>query len=222
MTAHKNIANKILAIKNRWIDCVNHKLAMHEIDREQLHILMVVYKDLQVLELYGSHRDADTFKKISTFELTKRSGRLGPKRQEGDKQVPEGFYEIDVFNPDSKYHLSLRLNYPNAFDQSHQYTGSSIYIHGGNESVGCIPVGDTAMEEIYIFASLAKDNGQINIPVYSFPFPMSTEYLSKYSGNPYQEIIPFWKNLQEGYQQFMDTKKKLSIQYLDGKYHFHH
>ena len=97
----------------------------------------------------------------------------GAKRIQGDYQVPEGFYYINEFNPHSNYHLALGLNYPNASDKilsDSLRPGNGIYIHGSCVSVGCIPVTDQDIEEIYIIASAAKASGEDFIPVHIFPF----------------------------------------------------
>src|SRR6185436_20905744 len=98
-----------------------------------------------------------------TYKVCQQSGTTGPKRVEGDYQVPEGFYYINEFNPNSNYHLSLGLNYPNASDRllsDSLRPGGNIYIHGNCVSTGCIPVNDEQIEEIYIITSSAKAQGQ--------------------------------------------------------------
>jgi murein L,D-transpeptidase YafK len=101
-----------------------------------------------------------------------QSGAMGPKRMEGDYQVPEGFYYINEFNPNSLYHLSLGLNYPNASDRilsDSSRPGNNIYIHGNCVSTGCIPISDVPIEELYYIASNVKAQGQDFIPVHVFP-----------------------------------------------------
>jgi murein L,D-transpeptidase YafK len=101
-----------------------------------------------------------------------QSGTTGPKRSEGDYQVPEGFYYINEFNPNSKYHLSLGLNYPNASDKilsDSVRPGGAIYIHGSCVSTGCIAISDIPIEELYIIATNVRTKGQDFIPVHVFP-----------------------------------------------------
>ena len=97
---------------------------------------------------------------------------IGPKLREGDKQVPEGFYRIELLNPNSRYHLSLRVNYPNAVDieragrdgRDLSMLGGDIMIHGGAESVGCIAIGDPGIEELFIMvARTGLDNVRLII-----------------------------------------------------------
>jgi murein L,D-transpeptidase YafK len=145
-----------------------------------------------------------------------QSGTMGPKRMEGDYQVPEGFYHINEFNPNSNYHLSLGLNYPNASDRMLSDSvrpGSAIYIHGNCVSTGCIAISDLPIEEVYILASLAKSNGQEFIPVHVFPVrynvKKSMDYLSEAIRlNP--ALQAFNSNIREVFDYF-ETKKELPI-----------
>jgi len=109
---------------------------------------------------------------VVDYPFTAFSGILGPKFKEGDQQIPEGIYGISYLNPNSKYHLSMRVNYPNAFDkkmaQKEKRTnlGGDIMIHGSNKTVGCIPIGDDKIEELYF---LAEKVGIANIKVILAP-----------------------------------------------------
>ncbi len=120
-------------------------------------VMLVAFKDSRTLTLHaGTGQDA--LKTITTYPVLGQSGELGPKLREGDRQVPEGLYRIEGVNPNSNYHVSLRLNYPNNFDlqkaaaEGRLDAGSDIYIHGGSASVGCLAIGDTAIEELFILA----------------------------------------------------------------------
>jgi len=118
---------------------------------EQLNLIAL--KDAKVLELWAHHGGQN--KLIKTYPIKAASGKLGPKLREGDKQVPEGIYQIIGLNPNSAYHLSMKLNYPNAFDLSHAQAegrtepGSNIFIHGKAVSIGCLAMGDQAIEELF-------------------------------------------------------------------------
>ena len=95
---------------------------------------------------------------LNSYMFTGFSGHLGPKIEEGDRQIPEGIYKITYLNPKSKYHLSLRVNYPNAFDrkiakqEKRTGLGGDIMIHGKNVTIGCVPIGDESIEELYLLA----------------------------------------------------------------------
>jgi murein L,D-transpeptidase YafK len=138
---------------------------------------------------------------------------MGPKRMQGDFQVPEGFYYITEFNPRSAYHLALGLNYPNASDKilsDSLRPGNGIYIHGSCVSVGCIPVTDSDIEEIYLIASSAKASGQDFIPVHIFPVrynrKKSFEYFDNYTKNKHS-LERFELQLKEAYDKFEATKE---------------
>lgn len=138
------------------------------------------------LEVWVKNAVKEPFKLFKTYKVCALAGTLGPKRMEGDYQVPEGFYYINEFNPRSTYHLSLGLNYPNASDKilsDSLRPGGDIYIHGSCVTVGCIPMTDQQIEEIYILSAHARESGQDFIPVHIFPIrysnKRSVDYLAK-------------------------------------------
>lgn len=137
------------------------------------------------LEVWVKNELSEPFKLFKKYRVCALAGTLGPKRIEGDYQVPEGFYYINEFNPRSSYHLSLGLNYPNESDKMLSdaiMPGGGIFIHGSCVTVGCIPLTDDKIEEVYIVAAHAKDEGQEFIPVHIFPVrydvPRSVEYFN--------------------------------------------
>ena len=123
------------------------------------------FKSEKILELYVQ----DSMKQYILFHsypICAASGALGAKRREGDKQVPEGVYHINRFNPKSDYHLSLGLDYPNPSDLRFcdaTKPGGDIFIHGGCASIGCLAMTDDAIKELYLLAQAAKEKGQIDI-----------------------------------------------------------
>ncbi len=124
------------------------------------------------LEVWVKNEINEAFKLFKTYKVCALAGTLGPKRLEGDYQVPEGFYYINEFNPRSQYYLSLGLNYPNLSDRilsDSLRPGGAIYIHGSCVTVGCIPLTDKQIDEVYILAAHAKSQGQDYIPVHIFP-----------------------------------------------------
>lgn len=165
------------------------------------------------LEIWVKSYEKEKYKLFKTYKVCLLSGAMGPKRMQGDFQVPEGFYYITEFNPHSAYHLALGLNYPNASDKilsDSMRPGDGIYIHGSCVSVGCIPVTDSDIEEIYLIASSAKMNGQDFIPVHIFPVrynrKKSYEYFTNYtSNNP--SLARFEMQLKTAYDQFESTKE---------------
>ncbi len=193
---------------------IKNTLKNNNIKLEELNILITAYKDEDILEIYAKNKSDNIYKKIAVYNISAKSGILGPKRMEGDLQVPEGFYYIDRFNPASSYYLSLGINYPNESDKKKsnaQRLGGDIFIHGANVTIGCMPMTDDKIKEIYLYAVYAKDNGQNKIPVYIFPFKMNEENFNYHAKNYNKAIINFWKNIKEGYDIFQNTKKELNI-----------
>jgi murein L,D-transpeptidase YafK len=138
------------------------------------------------MEVWVKNDIKDPFQLFKTYKICALAGTLGPKRMTGDFQVPEGFYYINEFNPKSNYYLSLGLNYPNVSDRilsDSLQPGGDIYIHGSCVTVGCIPITDGQIDELYILAAHAKDAGQDFIPVHIFPIrynvKRSSDYLNK-------------------------------------------
>jgi murein L,D-transpeptidase YafK len=134
-------------------------------------IILVCIKHEKKLEVWACGSDGK-FKLTRTYPILAASGRLGPKLKEGDYQVPEGLYRIESLNPNSKFHLSLKLNYPNDFDlacakrDGRRNLGGDIMIHGSNVSIGCLAMGDEAAEDLFV---LAAQTGLDNICVILSP-----------------------------------------------------
>jgi murein L,D-transpeptidase YafK len=118
------------------------------------------------------------YRHVRSYPILAASGTLGPKLREGDRQVPEGFYRIESLNPNSRFHLSLRLDYPNAEDlaqaakDGRSDPGGDIMIHGGSASIGCLAIGDPAIEELFV---LAADAGIASAEVLIVPVDLRTE-----------------------------------------------
>jgi murein L,D-transpeptidase YafK len=185
------------------------------------------FKWNKVLELWAFSNDSNKYIMIKSLPICETIGDLGPKRKQGDLQIPEGFYTIENFNPQSKYHLSLKLSYPNKSDSIlgvQGELGGDIYIHGGCETIGCLPMTDTLIESIYLINLYSKYVGLDKIPIHIFPTKLSLNNFNKmkkdyFSGR--QDILDFWTNLKEGYDYF-DKKRLLpTIEVNDeGKYIF--
>ena len=127
-------------------------------------LVLAGFKQEKVLELYASDASG-SLRFIRSYLVLAASGQLGPKLAEGDRQVPEGLYRIESLNPNSRFHLSLRVNYPNAFDlaraeeEGRRGLGGDIMIHGADVSVGCLAIGDPAIEELFVLvAEVGRDN----------------------------------------------------------------
>lgn len=180
------------------------------------------FKFDRMLELWVKNKNTDSFTLFKTYNVCMQSGQIGPKRSEGDNQVPEGFYYINEFNPRSTYHLALGLNYPNASDKvlsNPKKPGGDIYIHGNCVSTGCIAIQDYPIEEVYMLASLAKTNGQDFVPVHIYPvnygIKKSLEYLTE-SIKGRQAVSKSILSIKAAYDYF-EKKKKLPVIMVDKK-----
>lgn len=117
-------------------------------------LAFIAFKEEQRLEVWASGQRQWVL--VSTYVIKGISGKAGPKLREGDRQVPEGLYKLEGLNPNSSFHLSMKINYPNAFDLKHAAVdgrttlGGDIFIHGGTSSVGCLAMGDDAIEELFV------------------------------------------------------------------------
>ena len=171
------------------------------------------------LELWARPADNAPFRLVHTYPILCASGHLGPKRREGDGQVPEGFYLVDRFNPRSLFHLSLGLNYPNAADRllttDPAHPGSDVFIHGAAASAGCLAMGDAAAEEIYLAAWDARAPDGHGPTVHLFPCRMDeanwrTLLAPTCAGRP--ELQALWLALRAGYTRFDQTHQLPTLQ----------
>lgn len=185
-------------------------------------LYFAAYKSEGILEIWAKNKQDSQYKLFKTYSFCKHSGTLGPKVQEGDYQTPEGIYYINVFNPSSNFLLSLGLNYPNDVDlarSGNKKPGNDIYIHGNCVTVGCIPITDEKIKEVYVLAVEAKNSGQEQIPVHVFPFKMTKANLDKYVVQ-FPQHKAFWSSIQPAYQYFEKHKSLPQYTEKDGKYMF--
>ncbi len=187
-------------------------------------VFLRVFKRERVLELWARGAGQDTFSLLKKYEICALAGALGPKRQQGDMQTPEGFYYIDDFNPRSGYHLSLHINYPNRADVIQGKSGNlggDIFIHGGCKTEGCMAVTDEHIKEIYWIAVEARDNGQRRIPVHIFPTRLTDNNLAQLANvfESQPDMVSFWTNLKPGYDYFTKNKRLPEVIVADnGRY----
>jgi len=155
-------------------------------------VIFVGLKHEKILEVWACGKE-NRFSLIRTYPILAASGRLGPKLKEGDRQVPEGLYRIESLNPNSIFHLSLRINYPNEFDrqqaerENRTNLGGDIMIHGSNASIGCLAMGDEAAEDLFILAAVT---GIDNISVILSPVDFRKNVFPKVT-----YPSPEWKDL---------------------------
>ena len=187
-------------------------------------IYLRVIKRERVIEIWARPDLDAPFAALTELPICHFSGLPGPKRREGDRQHPEGFYTIDRFNPRSSYHLSLRISYPNDSDEILGFSddlGGDIYIHGGCGSTGCLAITDDGAELLYVLAVLARDNGQQAIPIHTFPIAFTEENLDWLRGvTQDRELWQFWGDLQAAYE-FFETHRQVPHVTVDaqGRYH---
>ncbi|TGE23156.1 hypothetical protein E5K02_21485 [Hymenobacter metallicola] len=166
-----------------------------------MEVFFRVFKIGRRLEVWARNQGEATFQLLRTYPLAATSGTLGPKRNEGDNQVPEGFYHIDRFNPISTYYMSLGLDYPNASDRAlgGVNPGSHIFVHGSNVTVGCLPITDDCIQEVYLLALEARCAGQQDMQIHIFPFELTPPNMERYQTSRHYS---FWQSLQPGFAYF--------------------
>jgi hypothetical protein len=143
------------------------------VDYPPQRIQLIAFKQNRRLELWAYQENRWHY--VHDYAVFAASGEMGPKLREGDKQVPEGFYRIVDLNPNSHFHLSLKLNYPNAFDwmqatrEGRTKPGSNIFIHGSAWSSGCLAIGNRYVEELfYLVAKVGLEHAGVLIAPYDF------------------------------------------------------
>ncbi len=210
---YRKASFKTADIFNKKEDTLKNEFVKKGLQWPAKYVYIRSFKYDALLEVWVKNDFKDQYKLFKSYKVCMQSGTMGPKRLQGDYQVPEGFYYINEFNPNSLYHLSLGLNYPNASDRilsDSLRPGGEIYIHGSCVSVGCIPVTDAQIEELYIITSYAKANGQDFIPVHVFPVKYnvkkSLEYLSTTAKKNYA-IHQFALQLREAFDKFEEKKQ---------------
>jgi murein L,D-transpeptidase YafK len=205
-------------------EVIKNQLLAKGLKLDGLQIYLRVFKFEKELELWGRNSNIEKFKKIKTVEVCATSGKLGPKRKQGDLQIPEGFYHIDRFNPVSNFYLSLGINYPNKSDRIlgvKSRLGGDIFIHGDCVTIGCVPITDNLIKELYVYCVEAKNQGQKSIPVTIFPAKLSADKYAVLKENAQNEgdKLNLWKSLKKGYDLFDKNRKLPSIQFLpSGQY----
>lgn len=172
-------------------------------------LLVRAFKHEGELEVWAGASASAPLTLVKTYPICARSGRLGPKRRQGDLQVPEGVYKIDRFNAWSSYHLSLGVDYPNASDRAlgERPLGGDIFIHGDCVTIGCIPIEDEPIEELYLMALDARLAGGRAV-VHIFPRRLSEAGLAALlrEERPGLELRRFWEDLAPIYRAFEDKK----------------
>ncbi len=206
---------------------LQQKFAARNLPYPPTEVYFRAFKKEGILEIWVKGWDG-RFKKFDDYTSCASSGDLGPKRRQGDEQVPEGFYYINRFNPQSNYYLSLGIDYPNQSDRiksTYSRLGGSIYIHGSCKTIGCIPLTNEKIKEVYLLAVKAKNSGQGKIPIHIFPFKFNNVLYAqkeKQKRSYDYPLLSFWENLRQGYDYFENNKvvPRVAVN-SDGSYAFY-
>jgi len=232
----KTLAFKATQLKNarvkdaydtKWEPLQKDMKAM-KINPDEFDIYMRAFKTERIVEVWLKNKGEPRYKLFKTYDICASSGSLGPKRTEGDGQVPEGFYRIDLFNPKSDYYLSMRINYPNSSDiilREGTSPGSAIMIHGDCVTIGCLPMTDDKIKELYVLCLEARNrNNPIYIDIY--PVKFTEENITMLEKNYSKSKLGFWRTLKPIYDYFetnhwlprvsVDPKGKYFIEVAEG------
>lgn len=157
------------------------------------------------------------FERFAAYPICRWSGTLGPKLKTGDAQAPEGFYTVDAsqLNPQSRWHRSFNLGFPNAFDRAHGRTGAFLMVHGGCGSIGCYAMTNAVIDEIWQLVESALRRGQKRFQVQVLPFRLSEAELAAHADHP---SAAFWRDLKPGYDLFESERIPPRIKVCQGRY----
>jgi murein L,D-transpeptidase YafK len=181
-------------------------------------ILVRVFKEESELEVWKQDTTG-LYQLLRVYPICRWSGELGPKKVEGDRQAPEGFYSITagLMNPNSNYYLAINMGFPNAYDKANGYSGGFLMIHGDCSSRGCYAMTDEQIGEIYSLARESFLGGQKQFQIQAYPFRMTPANLARHRTNP---NMPFWKMLKEGSDHFEVTHVEPKVDVCDRHYVF--
>lgn len=166
------------------------------------------FKEDRVLQVWGAMGVSSKFRLLKSYRIAAAAGTVGPKRKQGDHQVPEGFYTIDRFHPGSSYLLALGVSYPNQSDRilgAGDALGGDIFLHGDAVSDGCLAMTDDQIMEIYLWAWNARQAGQSAIRIDIFPFKMSGPR-HREAVQHFPENAGLWRALKRADQVFEQTR----------------
>jgi len=190
------------AYQKNW-PALEAELKAKGLDANNFDLYLRAFKQEGVLEVFVKNTAHKQFQLFKTIPICAKSGQLGPKRKQGDGQVPEGFYEITAFNPGSSYHLSLKVGYPNKSDliKSNGDPGGDIMIHGSCVTIGCIPLENDPVEMLYVLCVEARNRGR-SIYTHIFPYRFSENKRIVIEKNYDAETIRFWSTLEKACNYF--------------------
>ena len=181
-------------------------------------VLIRSFKKESELEVWKKGRSG-RYELLKTYPICRWSGQLGPKKREGDRQAPEGFYHITPaqMNPNSSFYLSFNMGYPNAYDRQFGRTGAHLMVHGACSSSGCYSMSDDQIAEIYALVREAHNGGQRAVQMQALPFRMTPENMARHR---YDQNIAFWRNLKEGVDKFEVARLEPRVSVCAQRYSF--
>ncbi|MBB3963279.1 L,D-transpeptidase family protein [Rhizobium metallidurans] len=182
----------------------------------QAPVLVRLFKEESELEVWKQDASG-RYALLKTYPICRWSGKLGPKKNDGDRQAPEGFYSVTkgMLNPQSQYYLSFNLGYPNRLEAALGYTGTALMVHGACSSSGCYAMTDQGVGEIYALVKASLEAGQNAFQVQAFPFRMTAQNMASHREDPNFE---FWRTMKAGYDSFEATRTQPKISTCGGKY----
>ena len=181
-------------------------------------ILVRIFKEEAELEVWKKDSTGN-FALLKTYPICRWSGELGPKVKEGDRQAPEGFYQITpgLMNPNSNYYLAFNLGFPNAYDRANDRTGAFLMVHGDCSSRGCYAMTDEQMGEIFALGRDSFQGGQKSFQVQAYPFRMTALNMARHRNSPH---MAFWRMLKLGYDHFEVTRQEPKVDVCEKHYVF--
>jgi murein L,D-transpeptidase YafK len=181
-------------------------------------ILVRIFKEEAELEIWKQD-GVGRFALLKTYPICRWSGELGPKIKEGDRQAPEGFYQITpgLMNPHSNYYLAFNLGFPNTYDKANDRTGAFLMVHGDCSSRGCYAMTDEQIEEIFALGRDSFSGGQKSFQVQAYPFRMTALNMAKHRNSPH---MAFWRMLKQGNDHFELTKQEPKVDVCEKRYVF--
>jgi murein L,D-transpeptidase YafK len=198
---------RVRGARERRTDDIRKLFGEAGIDFPPAQILLRVFKREDVLELWVRPLKKKAFVHLKDYAVCAKSGELGPKRKRGDLQVPEGFYRITWFNPHSDFLLSMKVSYPNPSDRIRALKkdpGGSIFIHGSCVTIGCVPLTDRWIEELFLIGLDPHWRYGNKALVHIFPTRLNEEGMAwlkkEFADKP--DLLRFWEELKPGYARF--------------------